>query len=1305
MSGPRINRHNRPPRPQRHRPPLSRAIPEGSGLTFAQRASSPKVAGTDGVTHESITCFACQSIGHYSSDCPGPTTDKKADKAAATTLTQHAYMLAQADRAAVGIDPSWILLDSQSTISVFRNPNFLSNIRKSGHVLRAITNGGHQDSDTVGDFPNLGEVWYNPESIANILSLADVRKVCRVTMDSSVEPAIKVHRLDGSVMTFTEHGSGLYVYKTNDHSSKSVAHYTMISTVADQKKFFSRREVQSADLARDLYRKLGRPSAAEFLSILRNNLIRNCPVTADDASRASIIYGPDVATIKGTTTRIAAAGHVPTFVAVPIPAPVLEHHANVTLCVDFFFVQGIGFLHTISRGIGFRTATLISDRNKTTILRELGAVLQLYETRGFTVRDVHADHEFHCIREDIRPIHLNIVPPDSHVGEVERSIRTIKERLRSCVHGLPFKRLPRLLVSHMVSHAVRCLNLFPWQNGISSTLSPAGIVLGTAPPDYNNMRVEFGSYVQVFEDNNPTNTPRARTLGAVALNPTGNTQGDFYFLSLATGAQISRHHWIEVPMTDTAIARVEALALHEQQPLVQERGLVVEWRPDHPIDDSEYDLDFLPPQDPVDDALGADDFDPILAEELHDLYVPPPLFVPDAPVLAAGQGAIDGGAANHENENEHEPAADDANEDAGNEQQNEPAAADANEDAGNEYELAVAHNDDFEEDAHAEAHEHENDENHENQGAAADAEVVAPHNPPGEEQANADIADDATVRTYNLRARQPKSNFNHAMDSPHSGKSYFAPHGTTNVQYGASHHRAQIYGFIMTQMSAKAGIKKHGKAAEAAMMKEFAQLENLNVYQALDPTTLTPQQKRGALRAINLIKEKRDGQLKGRTVADGRPQRSLYDKSETASPTVSSDALVLSIVVDAHENRDVATADVTGAYLKADMDDFVIMKFTGASVDLICEMNPEHLPFVTIEHGTKVLYVKLEKAMYGCVKSALLWYNVFHGALKEMGFKINPYDSCIANCDINGSQCTIAWYVDDTKISHVDPNVVTSTIDLIEKKFGKMTVTRGKEHSFLGMKIRYTEESTAVISMKTYLQEAIDESGLDIQRVATTPAKKNLFDVNDEAAPLDKIESESFHSVVAKLLYVSTRARMDLLLAVGFLCTRVSKSTTEDQAKLKRVLEYIKGTMDLEYTVGADTMSKLRTWVDASYAVHPDMKSHTGGVMSLGIGGIICKSTKQKLNTKSSTEAELVGASDYLPNTMWVKMYLEAQGYSIDENFLEQDNESAIKLEQNGPRVCGTSLPTHRHPILLGKGSHKGSWHHDTPLSHTSNAW
>ena len=115
----------------------------------------------------------------------------------------------------------------------------------------------------------------------------------------------------------------------------------------------------------------------------------------------------------------------------------------------------------------------------------------------------------------------------------------------------------------------------------------------------------------------------------------------------------------------------------------------------------------------------------------------------------------------------------------------------------------------------------------------------------------------------------------------------------------------------------------------------------------------------------------------------------------------------------------------------------------------------------------------------------------------------------------------------------------------------------------------------------------------------------------------------------------------------------------------------MRGTLDLVLILGADDITKMKTWVDASYAVHADMKSHTGGCISFGRGALICKSTKQKLNIKSSTEAELVGASDMLPIHIWLDMFLGAQGYFLEENTFAQDNQSTMKLEMNGRRSCG----------------------------------
>jgi hypothetical protein len=181
-----------------------------------------------------------------------------------------------------------------------------------------------------------------------------------------------------------------------------------------------------------------------------------------------------------------------------------------------------------------------------------------------------------------------------------------------------------------------------------------------------------------------------------------------------------------------------------------------------------------------------------------------------------------------------------------------------------------------------------------------------------------------------------------------------------------------------------------------------------------------------------------------------------------------------------------------------------------------------------------VLYARLDKAIYRCVKSALLWYNLFTSKLKDMGFVLNAYDHCIANCNIDGSQCTVAWYVDDNKISHKDPAVVTRIIELIETQFDKMTVTRGNEHVFLGMHIKYNGDGTAEMKMKDYLVETIQKSGMDITSDAPTPATRSLFVVDDDSPLLNKGEAETFHSVATTLLYVSIRAWMDILLAVIF---------------------------------------------------------------------------------------------------------------------------------------------------------------------------
>jgi len=95
------------------------------------------------------------------------------------------------------------------------------------------------------------------------------------------------------------------------------------------------------------------------------------------------------------------------------------------------------------------------------------------------------------------------------------------------------------MVKEVVFNSAKVLNQFPAKNGISDTLSPLTILTGCPNPNYNDLKLEFGLYVQVFEDNNPTNTTASRNTGAITLNPTGNAWGDYFFMSLTTGRCLS----------------------------------------------------------------------------------------------------------------------------------------------------------------------------------------------------------------------------------------------------------------------------------------------------------------------------------------------------------------------------------------------------------------------------------------------------------------------------------------------------------------------------------------------------------------------------------------------------------------------------------------------------------------------------------------------------------------------------------------------------------------------------------------------
>ena len=195
-----------------------------------------------------------------------------------------------------------------------------------------------------------------------------------------------------------------------------------------------------------------------------------------------------------------------------------------------------------------------------------------------------------------------------------------------------------------------------------------------------------------------------------------------------------------------------------------------------------------------------------------------------------------------------------------------------------------------------------------------------------------------------------------------------------------------------------------------------------------------------------------------------------------------------------------------------------------------------------------------------------------------------------------------------------------------------------------------------------------------LKATVQTPAALHLFEVNKNGEKLEKEQWELFHHLVAKLLYLTKRSRLDVMVTTAFLTTWVQSPDQDNWEKLGRVLTYLRNTSDLYLTLEASQMHVIQWWIDASFAVHPNMKSHTGAVMSIGKGRVINMSNKQKLNTRSSTEAELVSVNDAMALVLWMRMFLIEQGFTVVDNLIHQDNQSTILLARNGTTSSGKEM-------------------------------
>ncbi len=241
-------------------------------------------------------------------------------------------------------------------------------------------------------------------------------------------------------------------------------------------------------------------------------------------------------------------------------------------------------------------------------------------------------------------------------------------------------------------------------------------------------------------------------------------------------------------------------------------------------------------------------------------------------------------------------------------------------------------------------------------------------------------------------------------------------------------------------------------------------------------------------------------------------------------------------------------------------------------------------------------------------------------------------------------------------------------------------MNQGKLHKYLGMDLDFSTDQQVKISMVDYVKEVIaawdmatkpSDNGFKIveskrvRKGKTCATPEDLFKVDKDLTKLDVQQSTAFHNIVAKALYMVKRARPDASVAIALLTTRVQSPNIDDWRKLGHLIKYFRATVDLPLILGSKKSGVLQWYLHASFAVHANMRGHTGGGLTMGMGFPIVTSTKQKLNTRSATESELVGVDDMMPSILWTRYFLNAQGYNVKDNVVFQDNKSTILLAQN----------------------------------------
>ena len=242
-------------------------------------------------------------------------------------------------------------------------------------------------------------------------------------------------------------------------------------------------------------------------------------------------------------------------------------------------------------------------------------------------------------------------------------------------------------------------------------------------------------------------------------------------------------------------------------------------------------------------------------------------------------------------------------------------------------------------------------------------------------------------------------------------------------------------------------------------------------------------------------------------------------------PMVSTESTFIIASITASEKRKVRCYDVPSAFVNTDMDKDVLILLKGELAEMMIQIAPHvYRKYVTVDRkGTKILYVKLQKALYGLIRSSLLFYRKLRKEFEKCGLIVSLYNPCMANkVTEDGNQLTVVWHVDNPMAFWVEDFELTEFSCYLARIYEpKLTMHTQRKHDYLGVEMEFNKDGTLDVSMFNYLANVIRDFSEVISSQATTLVADYLFNIRGktEARVLEEERALAFHHTVAQLLF------------------------------------------------------------------------------------------------------------------------------------------------------------------------------------------